>query len=90
MKINKVDGRYKGHGNFKYVASFSTSEISKFCEVRAWVWDQWGASCEIDYLKYSGKPFNTKWAWASNEEARRFRIYIATEKEYQWFLLRWS
>jgi len=86
MKPNKLDARYKGFGQFKYMVKCDYNEKELFCQIREWCWQQWGPSCEqtlIAFLKE--KP--TKWAWDS--EYGNLRILIATEKEYQWFLLKW-
>lgn len=89
MKLNKTDSRYAGHSKFKFMASFKFSEATKFVEIRTWAWNQWGASCELDFLFSTDPPMNTKWAWMFDKANGRIRIYMATEKEYNWFILRW-
>jgi hypothetical protein len=86
MKLKKLDKRHKGHGQFKYMASFTQREKEKFCQVRNWCWQQWGPGCEIDfYPNVTSRSY--EWSWVS--EQYRMNIYIATDKEYQWFLLKW-
>lgn len=85
MKLKKLDARNKGFGSYKYMAIFrNPTDQEKFCKIRNWCWEQWGPSSELDFRK--GK--NELWAWLTNEF--EVKIYIATDKEYQWFLLKWQ
>lgn len=86
MKLKKLDKRYKGHEHFKYLATFWHKDKEKFCEVRNWCWQQWGPGCEIDF-HHSVVNRSSSWSWLIDEY--RMNIYIATDKEYQWFLLKW-
>lgn len=84
MRLKKLDKRNKGHETYKYMAVLNRSkEGDKFCEIRNWCWEQWGASSELDFYKSR----NPAWAW--NVDEYEVRIYIGSDKEYQWFLLRW-
>jgi len=87
MKASKLDRRHTGYGDFKYSITFRGIETGKFCEIRNWCWEQWGPSAEIDNREKLVNP-NLSWAWISDEY--RMRIYIATDKEYQWYLLKWT
>lgn len=87
MKLKKLDARNKGYGQFVYMVSFHClRDKQKFCEVRNWCWQQWGTSCELDlYSAVTNK--SESWSWLVDEY--RMNIYLTTDKEYQWFLLRW-
>ena len=88
MRIRKLDKRNKGYGQFKYMAIFgSFREKEKFFQIRNWCWEQWGPGCEIDFHS-STTSRSDAWAWLVDDF--RMNIYIATDKEYQWFLLRWA
>lgn len=66
--------------------------------VREWCWETWGPSKELeDWLidrqlainemdKLVGH--NVHWCWQNNQYASR--IYLATDKELNWFKLRWQ
>jgi hypothetical protein len=87
MKKSKLDRRHLGYGDFKYAINFRTIELNKFCSIRNWCWSQWGPSAEVEYLiKLNGE--NPGWSWVSDQW--RMRIYFATDKEYQWYLLKWE
>lgn len=86
MKAKKLDKRNKGHGLFKYSVIFDYRETEKFLEVRNWCWSQWGPSSELDF--YTQSSLNSEgWAWITDEW--RKNIYLKSDKEYQWFILKW-
>jgi hypothetical protein len=73
-----------GYGDFKYTAKFPFKEKDKFCEVREWCWNQWGASRELNFWDATKNP---AWCWTSEYT---IQIYFASDAEYQWFLLKWT
>ena len=85
MRRIKLDRRMNGYGDFKYSVRFAFSEKDRFCEVREWCWEQWGASREFDIWD-AGK--NPAWCWTM--DSYRIQIYFAGDGEYQWFLLKWT
>lgn len=85
--MKKLDRRMNGYGDFQKYVEFNKLSLSKFCEVRAWCWEQWGPSCELEYWKQISNP-NPAWCWITDEW--RIRIYLASNKEAQWFLLKWG
>jgi hypothetical protein len=86
MKTIKLDARYNGFTRFRYMAKCDHTEQELFCQIRQWCWEQWGPSCEQSLISFlEEKP--TKWSWDS--EHGNLRVLMATEKEYQWFLLKW-
>lgn len=87
MKRGKLDARYTGYGRFKYFVGFRYKEMDEFVAVRKWCWETFGASCEMQIYDKVTNP-NTTWSWVLDDY--RSRIYFATEKEYNWFLLKWS
>ena len=84
MKTGKLDKRHNGNSRFKYFASFGYGELLKFVEVRNWCWQTWGPSAELDI---SGLV-DQKWAWVHDDY--NTRIYLASDTEYQWFILKWK
>ena len=85
MRRMKLDRRMNGYGDFKYTVRFTFSEREKFCEIREWCWEQWGASREFNLWDATKNP-----AWCWNMDQYRIQIYFAGEGEYQWFLLKWT
>lgn len=88
MKIGKLDRRHNGHLQFKYYARFLTISMDQFCEVRNWCWQTWGPSAELDTIRYLEYGKDLKWAWICDQY--NVKIYLATDKEYQWFTLKWK
>jgi hypothetical protein len=86
MNKGKLDARFKGYDNFKYYTGFRYNEMPKFDEIRQWCWEQFGPSCEIT-IHHKIPTANHTWCWILDDY--RARIYFATDKEYQWFLLKW-
>lgn len=62
----------------------------KFFEWRKWCWDTWGPGLEREVvLGHGGTQFEiTRWAWHTEDSQRR--LYFASEKELNWFVLTWS
>lgn len=77
----------KGYGYFSRFMEFHKDQISDFCEVRNWCWEQWGPSRELEFWKPVGNS-NPAWCWLTDEW--RIRIYFASEKEAQWAVLKWG
>jgi hypothetical protein len=84
IKVGKLDKRHKGHTRFKYYASFRSTNLLDFVKVRNWCWQTWGPSAELDIQGLS----NQKWAWTHNDY--NTRIYLISDTEYQWFVLKWK
>lgn len=76
-----------GHGDFARCVDFRAIEIQKFIEIRNWCWEQWGPSCELNFWYKIQSP-NPKWAWLMDEW--RTRLYFGSDKEAQWFHLKWG
>jgi len=90
MNFRKVDRRMNGHSFFKHMAEFNNSneDILKFCDVREWCWEQWGPSREYYFwTRTEESRRNPAYCWLNNDYNNR--IYFATDKEAQWFGLRW-
>ena len=88
MRHKKLDKRYNGYGKFTYTVDFwLTREYPQFCEIRNWCWQQWGPSAEYDIWAKDPSLQSASWCWIKDDY--RTKIHLATDKEYQWFLLKW-
>lgn len=87
MKVKKLDKRMSGYGDFTRFVEFTGKEFARFIEVRNWCWEQWGPSCEYDFWCRIGNR-NPAWCWLTDEW--RTRIYFASDKEAQWYHLKWG
>ena len=85
MNIVKLDRRYTGSDQFKFCIEFNWLESKKFVDVREWCWELYGASAEINYARQHYK--DAKYAWMSDNS---LRIYLKSNEELQWFILRWQ
>ena len=93
MKIKKLDKRMPGYGDFTHCADFSERGNRKqFAEVRRWCVEQWGESVEYDLWEDYAEFRNPAWCWERGEynKSYRCRIFLASEKEAQWFMLKWG
>jgi hypothetical protein len=94
MKMKKLDKRMTGYGLFTHVADFTYGKEDrlKFVEARNWCQEQWGNSCEIDLWESYHILRNPAWCWERGEfnKSYRCRIFLASEKETQWFHLKWG
>jgi len=86
MKKRKLDKRHSGYGEYTYYVDFLYKENQEFYDMRNWCWDTWGPSCELDMIK----NVSTKGEWAWIYDKWRKRILLKSEKEYNWFCLKWG
>jgi hypothetical protein len=104
LTIKKTDKRYTGSDTFGYVVDIrndnafpvihskfrKSQKIVKFQEVRDWCIQTWGMSCEREhYLQLSADEFNTNTHWCWHTEYYDTKIYLRTDKEANWFKLKW-
>jgi len=76
-----------GYHDYRYSTTFIRNNIEKFLEVREWCWEQWGPSCEYEFV-YK-KQFKPVWCWISDHHGR-YRILLETDKETAWYVLKWT
>lgn len=106
FKIKKTNGKFKGYPYFKYVIlidytakpysyNLRTERRQDWFLLREWCWETWGPSKEIDdwldsygLLPGPAVSQNAQWAWQNDKYSTR--IYLADEKELNWFKLRWQ
>lgn len=95
IKVKKLDKRNTGYGKFKYAVNSTSLYAKEFYEIRAWMWDTWGASKELkDWMldfRISIDAVgcqNEHWCWQNDEYNRR--LYLRTDKELVLFRLRWE
>ena len=75
-----------------------TERRQEWFALREWCWETWGPSKEIDdwlssdlAIWVSDVPAvsqNSHWSWQNDQYSTR--IYLADEKELNWFKLRWG
>jgi len=86
----ELDRRHSGYTNWKYyiepLVYTSSERFRQFHEWRKWCWETYGESMERDRLDEE-KFHNYKWSWFVYNGI--YRIYFKSEKELNWFKLRW-
>lgn len=87
MKITKLDKRHAGGYAFKYCVNFTYKDSQRYADQRAWCWETWGASTELEFYGRTN-PKNPHWAWICDNH--RVRLYLATDREASHYLLRWG
>lgn len=98
VDIKKTDRRHTGYGVFDYVADVQWLGIGRrsermmfFNQVREWTWTTMGASCErdqwIELTKFNQPVPNERWCW--HTDFGNYKIYLRTDKEANWFKLKW-
>lgn len=92
MKPIKLDKRMIGYGYFTY--SIDIIQSKKFTESRQWCFETFGPSLEIDlWIPCNNISLkNPLWAWERgwSNKTYRSRIFFLTDKEVNWFTLRWE
>ena len=104
VTVRKTDKRYTGADVFGYVVDVKQTsfplihtklnksyKIQHFQEIRDWCIQTWGMSCEREhYLQLvvdNINDVNTHWCW--HTEFYDTKIYLRTDKEANWFKLKW-
>ena len=103
ITVKKTDKRYTGSDIFGYVVDINNSsfpviynkfskgqKLKKFQDVRNWCIETWGMSCEREHylhLLTDEVAVNTHWCW--HTEFYDAKIYLRTDKEANWFKLKW-
>ena len=83
--LQKLDRRFAGGAEFEYCLDFFGPDKGKhFCQVRNWFWETFGSSSELIFYVDSDQV----WAWIT--DGHRTRIYIKSNKELEWYKLRWE
>lgn len=83
--LKDLDRRYTGGAQFNYCLDFYGKDKGKhFCNVRNWFWQTYGPSSELIFYRDSQQV----WAWIT--DGYRTRIYIKSDKELEWYRLRWE
>ena len=92
--VCKLDRRHKGYKQYShYIVPVWSSRLEdklKFFEWRKWCWETWGPGIEREEaLEWGSSTYEvSRWAWHTESGAKR--LYFATEKELNWFVLTWS
>ena len=104
LKFTKLDKRHRGHQTFKYyvtvrekVRNFYTSYKTNYIHffgLRCLCVEIWDMSCERDlYLKAEHEKnteiLNNHWAWHMDLNNSQYRIYLKSDEEKAWLLLKW-
>lgn len=103
-QVRRTDRRMNGFIHFDYVANPSITKYDllgaynkkksyklALIETRKWCWDTWGASCELSFfmqLQNNKDFYNDRWCW--HTEFDSYKIYLKSDKEANWFKLKWQ
>ena len=79
-----LDGRYTGNELFQYRIDFNYIQREQFKQIRNWCWETFGPSCELHFLAVDEIKV---WAWTT--DSYRVRLYLKSDKEVNWYKLRW-
>lgn len=105
LEVVRLDKRWTGHRQFRYCINFieytstRNHRLRLFNKIRDWCVESWGMSCERDVYGILAEdlskvgldtPLNAHWAWHSDLNTGAFRFYLKTDKEVEFFMLRWS
>lgn len=88
-----------GHQYFKYVAipyvdlrtpTSVQANTKFFTEVREWMWETYGPSCEREYyMQLAGNGYNVNPAWCWHSDYGERKIFMVDDKTRDWFTLKW-
>jgi hypothetical protein len=87
LKTIKLDRRYNGYHLFTYAIDFTSLEHAKFVNMRNWLWETYGPSCELEII---GRVDDSNRLWAWDFSNYTIRLFLYGEKELNWFTLKWG
>ena len=91
FKLTKTNHRHKAYSIFDYYVVPDTIKyrevVNSFTEWRKWAWESWGPSNERDFIWTVTDPL---WSWHVDVRTKAYRIYLKSDKELNWFTLRWG
>jgi hypothetical protein len=98
-KFVKMDARYTGYPNFKYMVEFINlhriNRIKAFNDFRDWCVETWGKSVEREQYLFVDDPrfqgvlqLNPAWCWHTDDH--KLNIYLRGDEEKVWAELRWK
>lgn len=102
VTIKRTDKRHTGNLFWQYVVIIDRRPTTVFGkpsmiqrtqdlnEIRNWCWETYGSSCELErWLDIPDESVgkNEHWCWHTNFD--NWKIYLRTEKEANWFKLKW-
>ena len=101
VTIKRTDKRMTGHAVWQWVAQSERTTHMGFKgigermvtlnAIREWCWTTYGPSCELTHwLGIQSNGFvvpNEHWCW--HTEYDNFKIYLRSDKEANWFKLKW-
>jgi len=94
FRVSKLDKRHNGNHLFSHYTNFgnvySTETKLAFVEMRNWCWESWGPGMEIDYACALGSNQYQVCRWAWQTDHGNCRIYFSSQKELNWFILKWG
>ena len=66
--------------------------VRDFSQALAWCWDTFDASIDLQSWQALKKsdPVNTSWSWDTQTNVHPNRIYFASTKEVDTFILKWN
>jgi hypothetical protein len=101
-KVTKLDNRYSHRDSFEYMIEFSKAHwkgtgVLDFDHARKWFNKTFGWSQDVETriaMIKSGsanpmlfEPDDVNTLWAYSAKYNDYRIYVATDKELNWFML---
>lgn len=97
--VKKTDRRHTAGDRYGYFVTVNAVTydqrsfvMEKFYEIRAWCWETWGPSREVNETRNQDHSWdgdnNPHWGWVNDQF--RARIYLTTKDEAALFTLRWS
>lgn len=87
MRRIELDKRFSGYDRFKFALEYNSRDLEQYIAHREWFWTTFGSSCELD-LHYKITNPNQDWCWELNQW--KTRIYVKSDKEMNWFFLKWG
>jgi len=95
-RVMRMSPQWNAYPQFQYAIVYDRisyqQSVRDFFKAIAWCWDTFEASIDLQSWKALRKSdeVNKFWTWDTQTNVHPNRIYLATSKEVDAFLLRWN
>lgn len=96
FQVRRTSNQWNAYPQFHYCVEFHRNSfheaVREFNKAIQWCWETYGASLDLQSWKVLRKSdeVNTLWCWENQTNVHANRIYFASSKEVDAFLLKWN
>lgn len=96
FRVMRMSQQWSAYPHFQYAIVYDRNSfhqsVRDFNKAIAWCWDSFESSIDLQswHALRKSDAVNKLWCWDTQTNVHPNRIYLATSKEVDAFLLRWN